>query len=77
MKIFVGIDIAKLNHFAAAISSDGEILISIKEISESVGYSSHSKFSSCFKKFKGIYPRDVRKLSEKSTHTLGCGRITL
>ncbi len=24
MKIFVGIDIAKLNHFAAAISSDGE-----------------------------------------------------
>ena len=27
MKIFVGIDIAKLNLFAAAISSDGEILI--------------------------------------------------
>ena len=27
MKIFVGIDIAKLNHFAAEISSDGEILI--------------------------------------------------
>ena len=27
MKIFVGIDIAKLNHFAATISSDGEILI--------------------------------------------------
>ena len=27
MIIFVGIDIAKLNHFAAAISSDGEILI--------------------------------------------------
>ena len=27
MKIFVGIDIAKLNHFAAAISSDGEILL--------------------------------------------------
>ena len=25
--IFVGIDIAKLNHFASAISSDGEILI--------------------------------------------------
>ena len=23
MKIYVGIDIAKLNHFAAAISSDG------------------------------------------------------
>ena len=27
MKIFVGIDIAKLNHFAAAVSSDGKILI--------------------------------------------------
>ena len=25
--IYVGIDIAKLNHFATAISSDGEILI--------------------------------------------------
>ena len=25
--IYVGIDIAKLNHFASAISSDGEILI--------------------------------------------------
>ena len=27
MKIYVGIDIAKLNHFAAAISSDGEMII--------------------------------------------------
>ena len=27
MIIYVGIDIVKLNHFAAAISSDGEILI--------------------------------------------------
>ncbi len=27
MIIYVGIDIAKLNHFAAAIFSDGEILI--------------------------------------------------
>ena len=25
--IYIGIDIAKLNHFATAISSDGEILI--------------------------------------------------
>ena len=29
MKIYVGIDIAKLNHFAAAISSDGEIILSL------------------------------------------------
>ena len=27
MKIYVGIDIAKLNHFAVAISSDGEIIL--------------------------------------------------
>ena len=27
LMIYVGIDIAKLNHFAAAISSDGEVLI--------------------------------------------------
>lgn len=27
MMIYVGIDIAKLNYFASAISSDGEILI--------------------------------------------------
>ena len=27
MKTYVGIDIAKLNHFAAAISSDGEIIL--------------------------------------------------
>ena len=27
MKIYVGIDIAKLNHFAAVISSDGEIIL--------------------------------------------------
>ena len=29
MKIFAGINIAKLNHFAATISSDGEILIEL------------------------------------------------
>ena len=27
IKIYVGIDIAKLNHFAVAISSDGEIIL--------------------------------------------------
>lgn len=46
--------------------------LSIKEISESVGYSSHSKFSSCFKKVKGIYPRDVRKLAENRDCIFGC-----
>ncbi len=28
--IYVGIDIAKLNHFASAISSDGEIVLVYK-----------------------------------------------
>ena len=37
LMIYVGIDIAKLNHFAAAISSDGEILISIKSTMIIVG----------------------------------------
>ena len=27
--IYVGVDIAKLNHFASAISSDGEVLIEL------------------------------------------------
>ena len=31
-EIFVGIDICKLNHFAAAISSDSEILIETVQI---------------------------------------------
>lgn len=39
--------------------------LEIKDIAESVGYSSHSKFSSCFKKYKGIYPREVKKLASK------------
>ena len=48
--------------------------LSIKEISESVGYSSHSKFSSYFKKVKGIYPRDVRKLAKKGNCTIECDK---
>ncbi len=40
--------------------------LKIKDISEAVGYSSHSKFSSCFKKFKGIYPRDMKSLAAKT-----------
>lgn len=36
----------------------------IKEIAESVGYSSHSKFSTYYKKYKGRFPSDVRKLSQ-------------
>ena len=34
LMIFVGIDIAKLNHFASAVSSDGEILMQPFQIYE-------------------------------------------
>lgn len=33
----------------------------IKDIAKSVGYISHSRFSSLFKKYKGLYPREIRK----------------
>lgn len=42
--------------------------LSIKDIAESVGYSSHSKFSTYFKKYKGVYPREIRKLSKSISH---------
>lgn len=36
--------------------------LEIKDIAKSVGYHSHSRFSTLFKKYKGIYPREVKKL---------------
>lgn len=39
--------------------------LKIQDISEAVGYSSHSKFSSYFKKYKGFYPREMRKALNK------------
>lgn len=35
--------------------------LKIQDIAEAVGYSSHSKFSACFKKYKGVYPKDIKK----------------
>ncbi len=40
--------------------------LKIQDISEAVGYSSHSKFSACFKKYKGIYPREMKKNFNKT-----------
>ena len=37
MKIYVGVDIAKSNHFAAKISSDGEITIGPFKLTNDVG----------------------------------------
>ncbi|KXO15205.1 transcriptional regulator, AraC family [Clostridiales bacterium KA00134] len=43
----------------------------IKEIAESVGYTSHSKFSIYYKRYKGKLPSDVRNLACKH-HNLKC-----
>ncbi len=40
----------------------------IKEISESVGYSSHSKFSTYYKRYKGKLPSEARNLSSRHHH---------
>ena len=43
----------------------------IKEIAESVGYTSHSKFSIYYKRYKGKLPSEVRHLACKK-HNLKC-----
>ena len=43
----------------------------IKEIAESVGYTSHSKFSIYYKRYKGKLPSEVRNLACKD-HKLKC-----
>lgn len=35
--------------------------LKIKDVAEAVGYSSHSKFSTYYKKYKGVYPKDIKK----------------
>ena len=39
--------------------------LKIQDIAEAVGYSSHSKFSACFKRYKGIYPKDIKKYASR------------
>ncbi len=45
--------------------------LKIQDIAKSVGYSSHSKFSACFKKYKGIYPRELKKITSDKTPQYG------
>ena len=45
--------------------------LSIKETAESVGYTSHSKFSIYYKRYKGKLPSEVRNLACKD-HNLKC-----
>lgn len=44
----------------------------IKEIAKSVGYSSHSKFTTYYKRYKKSSPSDVRKLSQSGKKILEC-----
>ncbi len=46
--------------------------LKIQEIAEAVGYSSHSKFSACFKKYKGIYPREIKKRTNPTNQCCNC-----
>lgn len=36
--------------------------LDIKDISKSVGYTSHSRFASLFKRYKGVSPKEIKKL---------------
>ncbi|MGP1442433.1 MAG: helix-turn-helix domain-containing protein [Anaerovoracaceae bacterium] len=40
--------------------------LKIQDIAEAVGYSSHSKFSTCFKKYKGFYPKNIKKYAKNN-----------
>ncbi len=46
--------------------------LKIGDIAEAVGYSSHSKFSACFKKYKGLYPREMKKAFRKPLSPCKC-----
>lgn len=46
--------------------------LKIQDIAEAVGYSSHSKFSACFKKYKGIYPREIKKTTNPINQCCNC-----
>lgn len=44
--------------------------LEIRDIAKSVGYTSHSRFTTLFKKYKGIYPREVKKLSSLNSNSI-------
>lgn len=51
--------------------------LDIKDIAKSVGYSSHSKFTAYFKKYKGMYPREIKKLSTSAKTNSLCKNFDL
>lgn len=46
--------------------------LEIRDVAKSVGYTSHSRFTTLFKKYKGIYPREVKKLGVMDSGTHIC-----
>lgn len=43
--------------------------LEIQHIAKSVGYTSHSKFTSYFKRYKGMYPSEMKKIYYKNNFT--------
>lgn len=44
--------------------------LEIRDVAKSVGYTSHSRFTALFRKYKGIYPHAVRKMGSASQTSL-------
>ncbi|WP_313758377.1 AraC family transcriptional regulator [Tissierella sp.] len=46
--------------------------LEIKDIAKSVGYNSHSRFTALFKRYKGIYPKEVKQFGSKNPFPICC-----
>lgn len=46
--------------------------LEIKEVANAVGYKSHSRFSSLFKKYIGVYPHKLKKQTTLLSTRLPC-----
>lgn len=46
--------------------------LKIKDIAKAVGYASHSKFTSYYKKYKGIYPKDIKRQANNNLQDYIC-----
>ncbi|MBJ7540980.1 AraC family transcriptional regulator [Streptococcus sp. SL1232] len=54
------INISKTRRLSRALINDNPTR-KIKEVAITVGYTSHSRFASLFKKYIGVYPHDIKK----------------
>lgn len=48
------------------------IQLEIKEVAIAVGYTSHSRFVSLFKKYIGVYPHDIKKQTTPNKEKRPC-----